>query len=229
MKLEEFFEKIIDGYLFLDLASMAEDTDNNGGRGGGVGYPMLQTIMSGIELLGAIISKNYKANSSGEGYYSRYWIQVLSKYKPEYKIHRDLFRELIRHGIAHIYLPKGPIAVTKERYSSHLSLDHLRGIEKPVFIIDVLTFYEDFKKSYENFIRPIVFENKTSKITTFDQMQNRIIQILESDKDQIEKIFEKIKKYHIQQIINGSNSRVSSVPVSDIIRQLRIDNGQESE
>jgi hypothetical protein len=172
-------------------------------------------------------AKNYEPG--GEGYYTRYW--MLFKYKPEYRIHKDLFRELVRHGVAHIYIPRGPIVVTKERYRSHLFLDYIPGIAKPVFIIDVLTFYDDFKNSYKNLIRPIVFEGKTSNIANFKEMEIRVKQILDSDQEQINKIFEEIKKYHIQQIINTapSHSRANAASDSDITRQLRINDEREHE
>lgn len=210
MDLEEFFEKIIEGYLLRDLAGMANIKASDE-RGGGVGYPMLQTIMSGIELLGALISKDsYKSKYGGDQYHKNFWDNVLSKYQPRYKVYNDFFRRLIRHGVAHIFITKGPIAITKENRPSHLYKEQIIIPGRFLFdgyIVDVLTFYEDFKSSYEKYIRPIVFKKEDSDIATFDNMAARLKEILSSDEEQIEKILNEVKHQHTLEWITEHSDR----------------------
>ena len=230
MDSKEFFEKIIDGYLFHDLASMVGDVDTTG-EGGGVGYPMLQTIASGIELFGAIISKNTFDPSGGRAneHHSNYW-KILSKVNSRYLIFQDLFRALIRNGVAHMYIPKGPIIVTKWNHTSHLYRDKVTrdGITYDGYIVDVLSLHDDFKQSYILYLRPIIFDNVASEFANIDEINKRIQEILLSDSEKIQNIFDQINKQDVKNLINksigNSTSRESNAsPQINFTRDVRLD------
>jgi hypothetical protein len=59
---------LLDKYLIKDFATLVDDVPARPG-GGGVGYPVLQTILSGMELLGLLLcgARDSKAFISGSG------------------------------------------------------------------------------------------------------------------------------------------------------------------
>src|SRR5690606_7580453 len=72
--------------------------------------------------------------------------KVDTRYTPFAK----LFWKLVRNGVAHTYIAKAAITVTKGQKDRHLVF-HDNGIR---FNIDCRQFYEDFVASYENYVQP---------------------------------------------------------------------------
>lgn len=156
MNISEFLERIIDGYLFPDLQNMAGCKLEDGQTGGGVGYPMLATCASGMELLGGLLDpRDYKDSvSRSREYFEHYWNKYLVRVRQEYSLYAKLFWTLVRNGVAHTYMAKAAIIVIKDAGSLHLYLSSPDAGQTKTFIIDCLAFYEDFRTSYEKLVRP---------------------------------------------------------------------------
>lgn len=84
---------------------------------GAAGYPILATILAGMELLRAMTTNSTTGfNSSsfaGVRYFQSFWDNYLVASFPEYSGLGKLFRQLVRNGISHIYLAKMGVMVTK--------------------------------------------------------------------------------------------------------------------
>lgn len=160
MDIDDFFKKIIDGYLLHDLKNMNEVRQKSGEPAGALGYPMLATTVSAMELLGGILQTNELYNDtphSSKGYFQHYWNTYLTTVDNRYSDKSDIFWILIRHGVAHTYFTKLGITVTKRKPSKHL-LSTRSGLN-----VDCSVFYMDFLKAYEQVKRNLkdtVYRNK---------------------------------------------------------------------
>lgn len=154
MTIEEFLNKFVEGYLFHDLESMEKITLPSGQNDGAVGYPMVSTVMAGIELLGNLLlptSDPFDPNS-GNNYFYNYWDNYFAKHKPIYVNLGQLFRTLIRHGVAHTFVAKPGIFVTKGS-NQEIKLDATRQ----ELYVDCNVLFNDFKQSYISLVKPLVF------------------------------------------------------------------------
>ena len=136
--LDHLLHNYIDAYLMADLASMASVPVPTSGRGG-MGFPLVQTVMAGIELLGRL-----ELGQGGEGF-RHYWGQHLIAVAPAYGAAGldELFHKLVRHGIAHTTLAKGGDVVIVK----HQPNLHLRAWEGTLYV-DCARLSEDFRESY---------------------------------------------------------------------------------
>src|SRR5579871_6257431 len=103
---------------------------------GGALYPMLQTILGGMELVGMLLSG--KASSSAQ----KAFLKEFLKDHPHYAKIGDLF-SLIRNGTAHIYLVRGEIGVTKG------GINNLTRTPDGKVNIDVRQLLADFRLTYD--------------------------------------------------------------------------------
>lgn len=183
MDIKQFLEKFVEGYLFHDLENMASLGPLPGCNDGAAGYPMVATTLAGIELIGGLISKSaFSTNPrDGSNYFHNYWNRLMTKENVGYRRLGSVFRNLIRNGLMHTFLAKHGILVTKNHPSlPHLSIDS----SKNHIIVDCVAFYRDFKESYSKYVRPIVYEGVSDGITTKQDMQVRLedmMQIYEED------------------------------------------------
>lgn len=144
MNKEEFFTRIIEGYLFHDLKNMAELKQKRGEPAGAAGYPMLATLCSGIELLGSVFQQEETYNRwNGQKYFNYYWVSFLEDVNPRYRGFENIFWNLIRHGVAHTYFAKVGVSVTKSKPRAHL----VKVGE--ALNVDCTTFYRDLLKAYK--------------------------------------------------------------------------------
>ena len=171
MRIEEFLNKFVEGYLFHDLESMEKITLPTGQNDGAVGYPMVSTIMAGIELLGNLLIPTSDAFNPnlGNNYFLNYWNIYLTKQYPIYTNLGSLFRKLIRHGIAHTFVAKPGILVTKGT-NQQIKLDTPRQ----ELYVDCNVLFNDFKQSYISLVKPIIFETSPYPLTTKANMQGRL-------------------------------------------------------
>jgi hypothetical protein len=176
MKIEEFLTKHIDGYLLHDLKNMADIGMETPEEPGLVNYPMVATVLSGMELLGGILSIQPFNPDMGDRYFSEYWKDYLVRCcpeRPEYNIENldRLFRNLVRHGVVHTFLAKQGVWIVKGHLDHHLNIDR----KNKRITIDSIELYKDFEKSYMNLVRPIVFElAPPDSKTTRENMQQRL-------------------------------------------------------
>jgi hypothetical protein len=110
--LNAFVEHNIEGYLFNDLRHMQQIP---------VGYPLLMATFAGIELLGALTSPATFNPYRGSSCFQSYWTAHLyPRLKDTNRIGKVLYK-LVRHGIAHGFVLKGPIGVTRDATHLHLT------------------------------------------------------------------------------------------------------------
>lgn len=112
--LQGFVQHNIKGYLFGDLRKMQAIE---------VGYPLLMTTFAGVELVGALTSTSTFDRSHGSPYFLSYWTTYLYPSLGSTKQVGEVLYQLIRHGIAHGFVLKGPMGVVRNDSASHLTRD----------------------------------------------------------------------------------------------------------
>lgn len=167
MEIKEFLDRHIDGYLIHDLQRMSEIKEFENGYGA-CGYPMLMSILSGVELIGIlnhpteINAELFRSNS--RIFFENGWVVLFgknAKYSEEST--RKIFRDLIRNGLAHMYLSKPNVGVTKSHPEAHLQS------ENGIFFVHPTEFFNDFIKAYGE-IKPDMLKSQ--------ECQNRLNEIL---------------------------------------------------
>ncbi len=174
MDVEDFLKKVVEGYLLHDLESMAKVTTPPG-TDGALGYSMMATTLAGIELLGSLLLPNtdpYDPNK-GNTYFLDYWDNYLVKEQPAYTGLGSLFRKLLRHGIAHIFVAKPGIFIEKGS-GRRVTIDTTRQ----ELYIDCNVFFDDFRKSYFKKVKPIIDRAAKSPLTNVSNMQSRFDSII---------------------------------------------------
>jgi hypothetical protein len=141
MEIDAFLERYVDGYLLSDLAAMAP-LQVPAGQPGSLGYPMVMTTLSGIELLGVLTSAARFSRSSGEARFCEFWGSYL--YPGSDRRLAEAVYGLVRHGLAHSFMTKPLILVTKCWHGGHLTKP-----DAPYeLLIDALWFADHFKVAY---------------------------------------------------------------------------------
>lgn len=172
MRIEKFLQEHVEGYLFHDLKNMADIRLRPGEPHGAAGYPMVLTVLSGIELLGGLLSADPFSKKKGDKYFSDYWENYIAKVIPAYAVSglASLVYNLVRHGLAHTFATKVGIIVRKFSPIKHF---HLKT-SRMTLEIDAIEFYKDFECSYRSMVRLLVFGT-----TANSAMRNRMQQRLE--------------------------------------------------
>lgn len=217
MDYKAFFEKAIDRYLLHDLANMSEIYHKPGQDAGALGYAMLGTICSGMELMGAILRpQKYRSSGHSERCFRHYYRTYLAKYDTRYEPFETLFWQFIRNGIAHTYVLTPSISVTKQGADHHLKLWESGGKER--FNIDCLQLYEDFRASYDDLVK--TFLDKASD-DELKQVQENIDTLI-ADEDVMKHVFK-----------NGSPEKIGGLPVppsgTNLPRVGKIDSAYRSQ
>ena len=73
MKIDDFLDRHVEGYLFKDLDAMSAISLKPGEAYGAVGYPMVSTALAGIELLGGLVSPQVFNANNGATYFRNFW------------------------------------------------------------------------------------------------------------------------------------------------------------
>lgn len=185
MNRSDFFKHLIDGYLMLDLRNMSELEQKDDENGGGVGYPMLATCVSGMELLGGVLYNGKYNHHKDWDYFEHYWNEYLTKVDARYAPFAKLFWKLVRNGVAHTYMAKAAITVTKGQQDNHL-IFHNGGAQ---FNIDCRQFYLDFLASYQQHVKPKLAAEGDFTV----QVQKSIDILLQESDDLCKKIFAELQ------------------------------------
>lgn len=191
VSVDKFFSKYIDGYLFGDLEAMTKIIANKEDNYGGVAYPMILTTLSGMELLGNLLMLNDSEfnTSKGKKYFLNFWKNYLTKQAPTYFGLGEVFYSLLRHGIAHTFLTKYNILISK-------------GMLTPVEIfpqanamrVDCIEFFNDFTITYKNEVIPLL--NNPIKKELIQKRLNSLIDKYKSDsEDELGKYFKIISQH----------------------------------
>lgn len=185
MQIDRFLEQFVEGYLFHDLRMMREIRASVPGGYGESSYPMLLSIMAGMELLGCLLSRRpfvtadedpKGASEQSNKHFSNYWHRYLSASSPRYKHYCDIFRVVVRNGLAHMFVAKPGVVVNKGPLGDwrHLATD----TQHQTLFIDCLQLHSDFEKSYFDKVRPIVFEGKPDGRASKESMQDRLNELI---------------------------------------------------
>jgi hypothetical protein len=156
---KNFVEQFIEGYILEDLETMSRDNVSPGKKYGAVGYPMIATILSGMELLGGFLTPNAQQfNPRGmRGNFLNYWDNYFVKEYPQYNGLGDIFYSLIRNGIGHVFIAKHGIVVNKFAGPAIL-VDQT----KKELYLNPNEFYKEFRESYLNRAKPILDGSDTT-------------------------------------------------------------------
>lgn len=200
--MEKFLEQFIDGYLLSDVRNMIDNCHVYDNGMGACGYPVLMSLLSGIELIGLIlcddeINENSIKNNTSR-YFDKGWRKLFSgntKYTKKGVI--EVFRSLVRHGLMHLFLSKPYVGILKEEGAPHLELLKDEGY----YAINVIEFFKDFEKGYLG-IRQSLVEDPTR-----GDRQRKLVELLTS---QSLKLFE--EKFHVD--FAGSGYSTSYTPAS---------------
>ena len=148
---------LLDRYLIADLETMARAENKSSG---GLGYTMVHVLLSGMGLLGLLLSGGTEENS--ETFYF-FWDNYLARKFPKYGDDdlKKIFRETIRNGTAHMFLVKSGVSVTKERVK-HLE-EHEGNLN-----VDVLNLFDDFRVVYEEIKKRTLGDLDPELLNRFD-------------------------------------------------------------
>jgi hypothetical protein len=149
IKLDEFLDRFIDGYLLEDLRSMVEKIPVPHDRKyGAVGYPIVMTALAGVESLGTLTStdKRYDPND-GAKYFALGWERWLYPGRTAPELVKAV-RALVRNGIMHVFIAKAGVMVTRE--PSHVK-HHLQFVEPGWFVLHADVLAADVRTACKRF------------------------------------------------------------------------------
>ncbi|MGE3512857.1 MAG: hypothetical protein AB7N65_28680 [Vicinamibacterales bacterium] len=151
MDLEQYLAQFIEGYLLEDLKSMASIRLPEGKAYGAVGYPMVMTALSGVEILGSLTSPAPFTVDNGANSFGYFWKEyVYTGHPARARLHEFMY-QFVRHGLAHSFMTKPMVIVTKHRDGRHLTQDRAGAVW-----IDALNLAEELEYAYRERLRPKV-------------------------------------------------------------------------
>jgi hypothetical protein len=148
---QDFLEQVIEGYLFHDLENMAAIPREQ--HPGACGFPMVQSCLAGIELLGGLLGPAPFNAFNGRDYFLLYWKRALSRSRTGvYAGLGDAVYSLARNGIGHQFITKPGIEIRKGEPDYHMRFFR----QERILTIDCVQLYKDLEASYWTTVRPIV-------------------------------------------------------------------------
>ncbi|MCH8821771.1 hypothetical protein IID23_04615 [Patescibacteria group bacterium] len=168
MDLKLFANQFVEGYLFKDLENMSNFKIKETEIYGNLGYPMISTVISGMELLGTIlypkplpIEYGRLRDKTSNDCYKYFWRYYFLRNNPQYKEIKNLgriIRELLRNGIDHHFIGHFGLTVTKEGHHKNLKPSSDGQIN-----LDAMGFYFDFHGTYNKLVKNIFINPNTDK------------------------------------------------------------------
>lgn len=218
MKITDFLDQFVDGYLLSDLESMANIELPKGQAYGAAGYPMVATTLTGMELLGRLlwpIERNIQEGCEDNTYFQHYWSKYLSAEKSEYKKFSDIARQLVRNGINHLFIAKPGVVIYKGDPNQHFAIDHGQRL----IYINCVTLYHDFKASYLSKVKPMLSDTTPRSVNLAQNMQAQLDQIIELYSQNSEEIFGNLKPpkkptSHFDKVENFTDPRFTNLRLS---------------
>lgn len=140
--LEAFLQHNVEGYLFGDLREMQRIP---------IGYPVLMTAFAGVELLGALLSPLPFNTFQGAVYFNSYWQTHLYPKLKDAETVGNVLYQLVRHGIAHGFVLKGPMAVVRSDPAVHLTRD-----SNGLIYVDAVQLANDLMASFAAHVKPLI-------------------------------------------------------------------------
>jgi hypothetical protein len=166
--IDEFLTTYVEGFLLGDLRRLAVIGEETRGAGA-LFYPALMTICSGMELLGAIDSDQpFSPRDKGGDYFKRGWSLTYDERLrlPDEVTHH--YYQCVRHGLAHLFLPKGKIAAIGEPAAEPL---HLTMVGE-MLILHVPKMCRDCERAYHAYFRG---PNVVSRQAIWELRANEIV------------------------------------------------------
>jgi len=171
--IDEFLTTYVEGFLLGDLRRLAVIGEETRGTGA-LFYPALMTICSGMELLGAIDSDQpFSPRNKGRHYFKRGWLLTYGERLDLPGEVGSQYYECVRHGLAHLFLPKGKIAAVGDIAAEPR---HLTMVGE-VLILHVPRMCRDFERAYYAYFRGPDF---ASRQATWELRVNEIVDHLAS-------------------------------------------------
>lgn len=164
ISIDDFLSDVIDNNLINDMNTIKKYTDilrKVGDRRGLIAYPILSSVISGIELLGMLtapddyIRINRVGNESKEKWYFIYfWIEYLKTANriPYLQSEAELVWRDIRNGIAHKYMIKSLIVTYRFHEDQHLTYKNIEN--EKTLVLSANQLFEDFVTAYN------IYKNK---------------------------------------------------------------------
>lgn len=149
MEIEDFLKQFIDGYLLADLAAMSAVTPPPG-QTGACGYSMVLVTLAGCELLGALTCSRSFNPFEGSEHFAYFWRNGLYPTDSVRAALAPTAYKVVRHGLAHAFVTKPMILVTKNKGTKN----HLCRDTSGVLTIDCLALADDFRSAYERLVIP---------------------------------------------------------------------------
>jgi len=168
MTLDQYVARFIDGYLFGDLHTMAAiRVQDDKQEFGAVGYPMVLTVLAGIELLGTLTSAAPFNRRQGEDRFCEFWRDHLYPAHPDRQALAVLIYQMVRNGLAHTYMTKPKFVVTRGHRG-----DHFTQTPDGQIVIDALALHDELVSAYKQRVKPLLAGAGRSVIETrFKEMR----------------------------------------------------------
>ncbi len=129
---------------------------------GGLGYPAIQTVISGMELLGFLMS----GGREKEAGFKYFWSNYLVKKYPIYAGLDNIFYKVIRHGTAHLFIVKSGVSISKSR-TMHLEIISKDG--RQLLNVDLKNLLDDFLSCYEEIKKTLLITKDEYSLKQFWQ------------------------------------------------------------
>ncbi len=187
-----FLKQNVEGYLLEDIAKMKSIRPDAGKVAGGVGYPLVMTVLSGIELFGALLSTTpFKAWRMGETYFVDYWGHHLYVGTAAGAV-GAYFYQLVRHGLAHAFMTKGAAISVGKGLGTHLSVTSDGGL-----YVDAEQFAVDFETSYWRDLKPLTqrIEGSGPNVRTITDRLNEMLNEYEIQAQSLASVFAALPRF----------------------------------
>jgi len=200
--LSNFLEKYVEGYLFEDLRTMKNAQPAQGKDAGALGYPILMTAFAGIELFGALLSTTKFEPYHGGEYFKAFWTKHLYPIEPRRAAGEPLY-QLIRNGLAHLFITKGDNLVFKNAPQSHL-------VRTPdgLICIDATQLADDLERCYKSKAKDLILSGASAA---------RLSEIENNYRRQAENCIKSLQKLPILPMAINTDVASKSVPPSGIM------------
>ena len=204
--LDRLLQIDVETYLFNDLAEMQREDVR-------VAFPLLMAACAGIELLGQLTAPGPQKNPGTERSFLWYWKEYLYKDDSQKADLGLAIYTLVRNGLGHTFLLKGPIAVARHEVRDH----HLKWMSSDSasdqrLYIDASQLADDLRTSYYTRFRARV-DASDSEEPNRRTMQMRLDCLTERYAKEAAKYRPKTPKYHIVDRPNVSQTTVSTTAV----------------
>lgn len=150
-RLSAFVTRNVEGYLFADLETLKAASPPPGQSDGAVGYPLIMTAFSGVELLGNLVSSSSFDATRGADRFDEFWRSHLYPNDAARQAAGTVLYKVARHGLAHAFVVKGNLEIVKSSPTMHLVRTPTGAVS-----VDAVQLAVDLRHAYDTQIKPAV-------------------------------------------------------------------------